>query len=244
VTLRPGLLIYAGTAGTTVRHAHHSVQVFFARDEFVLADATGTRLACRAVVIPPDVPHEVVQGVQDALMVHLDPESVRGRELSHPYDTVEAWARAGAALGRPEDFLSLLPPERDLEVRHPAVASTLRSLPDRLDGPIRLPDLARAAGLSESRLAHLFREEVGLPVRPYVQWLRLQRAADLLSEGASATDAAHGAGFADGAHFSRICKRMFGISPSAFEQVRSSASRPAARGWGHGSDAAPRTHRL
>ncbi|MBO2453341.1 helix-turn-helix transcriptional regulator [Actinomadura barringtoniae] len=223
MTVRPGLLVYAGTAGTAARHAHHSVQVFFARQgEFVLADSEA-RLACRAVVIPPDVPHEVVQGVENALMVHVDSESTQGRELSsRSSHSVRSWAQAGAALGSPEDFLSLLPPSRELEVSHPAVASTLRSLPDRLDGPIRLPDLAQAVGLSESRLAHLFRDEVGLPVRPYVQWLRLHRAADLLTEGASVTDAAHGAGFADGAHFSRICKRMFGISPSKFEQVRSS----------------------
>lgn len=65
-------------------------------------------------------------------------------------------------------------------------------------------------------MAHLFRDELGLPFRPYVLWLRLMRAAELASQGLSLTDAAHGAGFCDSAHFSRVCRRMFGIAPSDF----------------------------
>ncbi|MEU5883729.1 helix-turn-helix transcriptional regulator [Spirillospora sp. NPDC047279] len=221
IAVRPGLLVYTGAVGTTGRHAHHSVQILIARrGEFVLGDAAGGRLGCRAAVVPPDVPHEVLDGVADALMVHLDPESAQGRELASrpaPHDAVAGWERAGATLGPAEDMLGLLPARREIEVRHPAVARTLRRLPGRLEGPpIRLADLAREVNLSESRLSHLFREEVGLPIRPYVQWLRLQRAAELVMSGASVTEAAHGAGFADGAHLSRICKRMFGITPSEF----------------------------
>ncbi|GAA2634399.1 helix-turn-helix transcriptional regulator [Actinomadura fulvescens] len=220
-TVRPGLLVYTGTVGTTTLHAHHSVQVFVARrGEIVMADAAGERLGCRAAVIPPDVPHAVVHGVDDALMMHFDPESAQGRELGRspvPHDAVAGWVRAGDLLGPAEDLLDALPAARTIVVRHPAVHRTLRTLPGRLDGPpIRLAELARAVELSESRLAHLFREEVGLPIRPYVQWLRLRRAAELVAAGASVTEAAHGAGFADGAHLSRVCRRMFGIAPSEF----------------------------
>ncbi|KAB2351720.1 helix-turn-helix transcriptional regulator [Actinomadura rudentiformis] len=220
-TVRPGLLVYTGTVGTATLHAHHSVQVFVARhDEIILGDAAGERLGCQAAVIPPGVPHEVVGGVDEALMVHLDPESAQGRELSQlpdPDDAVAGWGQAGGLLGSAEEIIDALPTAREIEVRHPAVRRTLRTLPELLDGPpIRLGELARAVNLSESRLAHLFSEEVGLPLRPYVQWLRLQRAAELVAAGASVTEAAHGAGFADGAHLSRICRRMFGIAPSEF----------------------------
>jgi len=43
-------------------------------------------------------------------------------------------------------------------------------------------------------------------------WLRLMRAVERFAAGASLTDAAHEAGFADSAHLSRTFRRMFGIA--------------------------------
>jgi AraC-like DNA-binding protein len=57
----------------------------------------------------------------------------------------------------------------------------------------------------------LFVEQTGVPFKTYLLWLRLVRAVELYSQGAnSLTDAAHAAGFADSAHFSRVFKRTFG----------------------------------
>ena len=82
-----------------------------------------------------------------------------------------------------------------------------------LDG-LSLKALAGIAGLSPSRFMHVFTESVGVPVRPYILWLRLQRAACDLTEGASVTSAAHHAGFSDGAHLTRTFRRMLGVTPS------------------------------
>ncbi|WP_435591427.1 helix-turn-helix transcriptional regulator [Nocardia sp. bgisy118] len=105
-------------------------------------------------------------------------------------------------------------------VRHPAVAEVLRLLPERMStGPVRLAELARAVHLSESRLAHVFSAELGLPFRPYLRWLRMQRAAELLAAGLSLTEVAHEAGFADSAHLTRVCRSMFGAPPSEFNNL-------------------------
>ncbi len=84
----------------------------------------------------------------------------------------------------------------------------------RLETPIRLADAARVGGLSAGRLRHLFVEQTGLPLRTYLLWMRLTRGIQLLAEGQSLTHAAHRAGFADSAHFSRTFRRMFGIAPT------------------------------
>ena len=73
-----------------------------------------------------------------------------------------------------------------------------------------LVELSRVAGLSPSRFAHVFTESVGIPVRPYMRWLRLQRAARELVSGRSVTQAAHVAGFADAAHLTRTFRRTLG----------------------------------
>lgn len=81
-------------------------------------------------------------------------------------------------------------------------------------------EFARLTKLSESRLAHLFRRDVGMPVRQYRLGLRMEQAVHAIAAGHSLTRAAYTAGFADPAQFSRICRRMFGGPPSqlpAFE---------------------------
>lgn len=74
--------------------------------------------------------------------------------------------------------------------------------------------LKRAALLSESRLLHLFKEEMGLPIRNYILWYRLKVALDQVMNGASLTEAAHRAGFSDQPHFTRTCLKMVGVPPS------------------------------
>ena len=106
---------------------------------------------------------------------------------------------------------------------HPGVNACCSSLREGL-GPadtLSLQNLARIAGLSRSRFMHVFTESVGVPLRSYILWLRLQRACGECVGGASITEAAHSAGFADAAHMTRTFRRMLGTTPSELAQRRS-----------------------
>jgi AraC family transcriptional regulator len=83
-----------------------------------------------------------------------------------------------------------------------------------LDASIRLEELAGEVGLSPSRLRHLFVEQTGVSIKAFVLWERLNRALSLGFSGESWTEAAHAANFADSAHFTRTCRKMFGLAPS------------------------------
>ena len=74
--------------------------------------------------------------------------------------------------------------------------------------------LADVASLSESRMQHLFKQQIGIPIRRYLLWARLRQVLELALTGNSLTTASHEAGFSDSAHFSRTFKAMFGIAPS------------------------------
>lgn len=77
---------------------------------------------------------------------------------------------------------------------------------------ISVKNLADMTGLSESRLIHLFTEEIGIPIRRYILWRRLLDAVNHIIKGTDFTEAAYAAGFSDSAHLSRTFKRMFGIT--------------------------------
>jgi AraC-like DNA-binding protein len=232
----PGRLLYAGPLGAARRHAHHTLQLVLALEgTVVLEDARGATHTCQAAVVPPDVPHAVVEGCASAVLLHVAPEDAAGRALlalGLRTQGVAEWARAGAPLAglRVRSLPSRWDEAEALAAqllralgteharpppRHPAITRLLRELPAALEGDVRTPALAARVGLSAGRLSHLFSAEVGLPLRPYVRWLRLQQAAALLGTGASLTTAAHAAGFTDSAHLSHTFRRTFGLTPAA-----------------------------
>lgn len=69
--------------------------------------------------------------------------------------------------------------------------------------------------LSESRLSHLFKAEMGLSLKKYLVWSRLRRTIQyVLSEEISLSEAGLKSGFFDQAHLSKAFKQMLGLSPS------------------------------
>ncbi|MEO0330821.1 MAG: helix-turn-helix domain-containing protein [Bacteroidota bacterium] len=69
--------------------------------------------------------------------------------------------------------------------------------------------------LSESRLSHLFKENVGISLKKYRAWCRLKKTIALVLENHdSLFSASLSCGFYDQAHFSKTFKERLGISPS------------------------------
>jgi AraC-like DNA-binding protein len=108
----------------------------------------------------------------------------------------------------------------------PRIHRVLKTIPERLErtNGVSLKTLAAISGLSPSRFMHVFTESVGVPLRPYILGLRLERACSELLAGATVTSAAHSAGFSDAAHLTRTFRRTVGITPSKFLLCKRSPS--------------------
>ncbi len=79
-----------------------------------------------------------------------------------------------------------------------------------------LADVAEAAGLSTSRLSHLFREETGQTPLQYLENVRLRYATELLERtGFSVKQIADAAGFESAFYFSLRFKARMRLSPTA-----------------------------
>ncbi len=85
---------------------------------------------------------------------------------------------------------------------------------------ISAAELAKRVFLSESRLSHLFQEQLGLPIRRYLLWLKVLDACGRVNSDANITVAAHAAGFTDAAHFTHTARQLLGISPGMLFQNR------------------------
>ena len=76
--------------------------------------------------------------------------------------------------------------------------------------------LCRKTFLSQSRLSHLFKQETGSTLAGYLSFMKLRKAFEYAENGLNLTDSAMLAGFDSSSHLAATCKRMFGISLSAF----------------------------
>lgn len=233
IFLDRGWLLYDGPIAATSAHAHHAFQIILASDPAVQLVSGAESVTTDVAVVPADAPHAFTSPAPRAVILYVAPESRAGRHLAARLggDTpVTSWIDAAVSLrGIVRDRVEqwdearsihalvldrLVPSDQRARPWPPAVQRMVALLPTRLDTELRLGKLAQELGLSESRLAHLTSEYLGIPFRPYVLWLRLQRAATEIARGRTLTESAHHAGFSDGAHLSRVFRRMFGIAPS------------------------------
>src|SRR5262249_28206702 len=191
----PAAMIVWGPAFTSARHNHHCVQLLMAMDGTlqVRSDPKEQWTKCGAVLVRPDASHEVdARGTTVLLIAFVDAEGELGAALAERIDggiscvPARQVTRWRAALGpklkevRGERWVrkELLSGRRAVKI-HPRVKRAIRYLRERLGSTddLSLKALAQISGLSPSRFMHVFTESVGVPLRPYILWLRLQRAS-------------------------------------------------------------------
>ena len=217
-------------------HAHHAIQITFGlKGDFELR-ADGECLAGPIVAVASDTRHSFRASGAVAFLF-VAPESAAGIALTAKFFRQGALARladppameALAALrhcfqhGGTGEALRELGRKTiaDLTIGasatrpDPRVIGMIAYAAHHLEDRITLPAAADHINLSPGRARHLFVAHTGLPFKTYVLWLRLERAVTLYAGGASLTEAAHEAGFADSAHFSRTFRRTFGLPAAA-----------------------------
>lgn len=238
----PPLLATRGRGSASSPHAHHAMHVVLAAEGELAITVGRQRLRAPGILTAPDVRHALDADGQDVLLVFIDPESDVGAALlgalaAPAAGVAHVGASAIALDAATRDALIATDPmaivqdgqawTRDVVARlggasppprpvlHPRIRRVLRHLRGAgADADVSLAALAEIAELSPGRVMHAFTEAVGIPLRPYLAWLRLQRAAGEIVRGTPLSSAAAAAGFSDAAHMSRTFRRMLGMAPS------------------------------
>jgi AraC-like DNA-binding protein len=222
---------------TTDFHAHHAIQV-------VIGLGGRFKLATReqqaqgpAVAVAADTEH-VFEAEGLFALLFIEPESRMGRAVSRALfcerplvavaekflgdfpARVLAASKAktpdqGAIIEAGSTLIERLGSAARADAPDLRIRKVIAWAGQNLEQPISLADAVPVSGLSAGRLRHLFVEQTGLPFKTFLLWLRLTKAVEIAATGASLTEAAHEAGFADSAHLSRTFRRMFGVTPAA-----------------------------
>jgi len=237
-----GCLFIGRDVGVVPVHAHYAIQIVFGDERGVRLRTSerGEWTEYTGAIVPSRQPHSMdATRVRSNAVLFVEPETREGRALTERYlrDGIAALPDVALADVSAVLFSTWLTHRRGPAVTEaarrvvqaltggvePSVVSDERILRAvgyinrHLDAPLTLEEVAAEAYLSPSRFRHLFVEQTGMGLRPYILWRRFLRAWELVTAGESLSTAAHGAGFADAAHLTRTSRRMFGFPPSAMQ---------------------------
>ena len=84
--------------------------------------------------------------------------------------------------------------------------------------PITLADVAKASHLSISRLAHIFKDQMGITIIDYLTSVRIERAKQLLlATDQNCTEICFEVGYNNQSYFTRTFKGLVGMTPRQFK---------------------------
>jgi AraC-like DNA-binding protein len=216
--------VFSKSNYATKRHSHYALEIVYCTEgsfSIVTDHANYTNL--QNVVIPPNLRHAFSCMNATCNLLFLDPLSETGRYFMQQYH-----------LASVKDILVNL---SELEQFHtngkfdiPLIAERAKtSMVEELDSRIlncieainslfanqkvTLSQLSDVSFLSEGRLSHLFKKQLGISVHQYILWKKITLAVLKSREGFSLTECAHYVGFADSSHFNKVFFKMFGIKP-------------------------------
>ena len=222
-------------------HSHYAIQVVFGSEPGVRLRGSDREewTEYDLGIIPSRQPHGMdATRVRVNAVLFVEPETREGRALAERYlergiadisdadvriaiaevmtafDARDADRLRDASLGVVRTLTGGVEPTAVSDER---IMRAIAYINGRLGSSLSLEEVAAEAYLSPSRFRHLFVEQTGMALRPYILWRRFIHVWELLSRGATLSRAAHAAGFADSAHLSRTSRRMFGFPPSAMQ---------------------------
>jgi AraC family transcriptional regulator len=249
-----GCLFIGNWATRFAVHAHQAIQICAGHTGELRLRPTDDDpwTSYELAIIPSREPH-AFDAIEISLtfVLFVEPETREGRALTelylqHGIASLDRSAVTGslnslfaAFLGRGGDEAVVLGARglvgaltRGVEPSEASDERILRAIAyvnAHLDRAITLDEVASEACLSPGRFRHLFVEQTGMGLRPFILWRRFMLTWQLLMDGISLSNVAHRAGFADSAHLSRTSKRMIGVSPSMFRVSTNPAALRGAR---------------
>ncbi len=211
----------------THRHKHHALEIIIGlTDAFKIGDEESPKICTRAAMVLPNQYHQTIAHSGETVFLFIEPESDLASRIVHHIgkevsilniekNIPPGITQSGAVFIQEfiNQFVNEQGSERKLDERIKHIVSYIKS--NLTNQEIDLDALAAEACLSAGRLTHLFKNQIGIPIRPYILWCRIQAAVIAVLSGMNLTQAAHQSGFADSAHLSRTFVDMFGINPSS-----------------------------
>lgn len=218
---------------TPGQHRHFAKHLIFGLDRNIECTVENEKIFCRGICIQSNTIHTVCTKKTKTLVLLIDETSIFARLLDSLYFQGNSYKTLDKMLA--ENVAALCRNYTDIETLKKKILSIYgieSSPPVFYDDRIRdvllaienrdsidenvFEYLCGIACLSQSRLSHLFREQMKIPLASYLVIAKMQKTYNYIVRGEDLTTASVHAGFYSASHFAATCKKMFGLSFSDF----------------------------
>jgi len=222
-------------------HSHHYIQLTVGLEQNVNIIIAGQPMQAQGIILQSNTVHRLVGSRQWQWYMLINPESMLGELLKRTYltnkrmhvldnDQIEQLKQMAiqtmfsvtdltayaSAMEQCKQILQLEKNSID-SIMDERIQHVLQLIENHTH-QLSVKALSERMYLSESRLSHLFRENVGISLASYIVHHKLKAAFHYIFSGSSMTAAAIEAGFNSSSHFSSAARDKLGMAPSAIVQ--------------------------
>ncbi|EMY71762.1 helix-turn-helix transcriptional regulator [Leptospira vanthielii] len=230
--------MFATNSMQTDFHSHYAATLAISLEKNITIETDLGKEEYRVALVGPNTYHRTISPGVEMVALLIDPETYEFGSISESISSGEVkkleiqkflplidslWSLYYGDLSDDEatqlqfNLLRTVYPFDALKTTvDPRIQKIAKRIRMEIPSSIRMKEIGKDFSISEDRLIRLFKENLGIPLRRYLLWVRILRAVKELKAGNNLTDAAHAAGFSDSAHFSRTFKENFGFIPSLF----------------------------
>ena len=226
-------IAFIGNQVNSEIHSHCALQIFLSLEEPLQVTINGDQIIGKCIVANKNVRHKFSCGSKICLSILIEPSSSFAKELIKKIDgdylifnnEIDNIQQKAAVLidtnnkqqyiGFIQDFAEYLGVKRNSGILDERITALLEILQNCDCYDHTIENFAKSVCLSSSRLSHLFREQIGVPLKSYILFHQLEKAFSALLSGTNITDAAMLAGFDSPSHFAATVKKSMGMPVSA-----------------------------
>jgi AraC-like DNA-binding protein len=219
-----GYAVFSKGNYETAKHSHYAIEIVFCTEgSFSITTNLSEYTNVKSVIIPSNITHSFSCLNAECNLLFLDPLSDIGTYFLQQYNLA---SQKSIIINPPElnqfhkkgefDISLMLDKAKTNHTAHIdfRISKCIESMNALVtDEKLTVSKLSSASFLSESRLAHLFKKQLGISVHQCILWKKILLAVLKSREGYSLTECAHYVGFSDSSHFNKVFYKMFGVNP-------------------------------
>lgn len=218
----------------SVPHKHWAMQLFLSIEKNLEIGVEDNKISCRCIVINRDILHSFSTGNKMYFTMIIEPTSSLAIQLEERMGGTKYCMFDNQDIEYIQNLLFCLIDSDGLREYREFMIQLYKFLRLKEQSKIyddRIKDLlyeieqcncnthstayfADKVALSSSRLSHLFKEQMGMPLKSYIQFHQMQTAFLALLNGKNITEAAMLSGFDSPSHFAAVTKKMMGMPAS------------------------------
>lgn len=223
-------------------HIHNSIQITVSMDEDFFVKIKNNVINESGIIINSNVSHELFGKDGWQIYFLINPESIFGEKIKRMYiknkdyyiipdniirDIRELIKTKYMIIENKNEYSKFISEIysifylKDYTINHSLdkrVEEVLEYITTNDLTQMSLETLSKNVSLSESRLSHLFKENIGISISSYILNYKLRKAFKLIFEGQSITTSALEAGFYSSSHLTNVCKEKLGMIPSVIKK--------------------------